>query len=81
MKLKGILRPSEVAEMFEVSEETVLEWREIGMPWIKLGKMILISESGFLRWLKSIEKAKKLQDAPRQEFFGKSIGEVIPPKN
>jgi len=81
MKLKGIMKASEIAEMFEVNEETVLGWRDIGMPWIKLGRMILISETGFLRWLKRLEKSKNAQDAPEQDFFGQPIGKAIPPKN
>ena len=81
MKLKGILKPPEIAEMFGVNEETVLGWRDMGMPWIKLGKMILISEAGFLRWLRSMEKTQNAQDAPGQDFFGKPIGEVRPPKS
>lgn len=81
MKLKGILNPEEVAEIFGVKVDTVLEWRDKGMPYIKLGNMILISEGGLLKWLKSLEKTKYAQDAPGQDFFGKPIGEVIPPKS
>jgi hypothetical protein len=81
MKLRGILKPEEVAEMFDVNVETVLGWRDIGMPWIKLGKMILISEAGLLRWLKGLEKAQNAQDAPGQDFFGRPISEARPPKS
>jgi hypothetical protein len=81
MKLKGILNPDEVAEIFGVNVETVLGWRGIGMPSIKLGKMILISEAGLLKWLRGLEKAQNAQDALEQDFFGKPIGEVRPPKS
>ena len=81
MKLNDILRPEMIAEKFGVNEETVLGWRDLGMPWIRLGKMVLISETSFLRWLKSLEKAKNTQDAPGQDFFGRPISEVAPSKN
>jgi hypothetical protein len=81
MKLKGILKPEEVAEIFGVNVETVLGWRDIGMPSIKLGKMILISEVGLLKWLRGLEKTQNAQNAPGQEFFGKPLGEVRPPKS
>ena len=81
MKLNDILTPEEVAEKLGVNEETVLSWRDLGMPWIKLGKMILISEKSFLRWAKSLEKAKNAQDAPGQVFFDKPIGDITPPKS
>ena len=81
MKLNDILKPETIAEKFGVNEETVLSWRDLGMPWIRLGKMILISETSFLRWLKGLEKTKNAQDAPGQDFFGRPIGEVAPSKN
>jgi excisionase family DNA binding protein len=80
MKLKGILKPEEVAEIFGVKVETVLEWREKGLPWINLGKMVLISETGLYRWLKSLEKTKNAQDASGQDFFGQPMGKAIPQK-
>jgi len=81
MKLKGILNQEEVAEIFGVSVETVLGWRDIGMPWIKLGKMVLFSEGGLLKWLRGLEKTQNAQDASGQDFFGQPMGKVIPPKN
>lgn len=81
MKLKGILKPDEVAEIFNVSVDTVLGWREMGMPSFKLGKMILISETGLLKWLRGLEKTQNAQNAPGQEFFGRPIDEVTPPQN
>lgn len=81
MKLKGILKPEEVAEIFDVNVETVLGWRDLGMPSIKLGKMVLISEAGLLKWLRGLEKTQNAQNAPEQEFFGRSIGKAAPPKS
>jgi hypothetical protein len=81
MKLKGILRPDEIAEMFGVRVETVLGWRDLGMPSIKLGKMVLISEAGLLKWLRGLEKAQNAQNASGDDFFGRPISELTPPKS
>ena len=81
MKLKGMLWPEEVAEIFGVNIETVLGWRKTGMPSIKLGNMVIISEAGLLKWLRGLEKTQNAQNAPGQDFFGKPIGEVRPPKS
>ncbi len=81
MKLKGILKPDEVAEIFDVTVDTVLGWRDEGMPSIKLGKMVLISEAGLLKWLRGLEKTQNAQNAPGQEFFGQPISNVTPPKS
>lgn len=81
MKLKDILRPEQLAERLDVEVETVLGWREIGMPWVTIGKKIYVLESSFMKWVKSREKGTNAQDAPEQEFFGKSMVEVSPPKN
>ena len=84
MKLNDILRPEMVAERFGVNVETVLGWRDLGMPWIRLGKMVLISESSLLRWFKTLEKtltpekAQNAQDAPGPDFFGKPLAEHRP---
>ena len=47
MKLKDILTPEKVAEKFEVTVETVLDWRKLGMPWVKIGKSIYIFEVAY----------------------------------
>jgi len=81
MKLKDALRPAEVAEKLGLTEDTILGWREMGMPWVKIGKQVFILESSFMKWIQSRETRTNAQDAPGQEFFGRSIGEVIPPKS
>ncbi len=74
MKLNDILTPEKVAAKFDVNVETVLAWRDLGMPWIKLGKMVLISETSFLRWLKGLEKDPNAQNAPKTGLFGQGKG-------
>ena len=78
MKLK---RAEDMAKKLGIEKETLLAWRELGMPWVKIGKSIFILEDSFLSWARDHEIRQNAQDAPGQEFFGKSIGEVIPPKN
>ena len=81
MNLKGVLKPEELAERFGLTEETVLGWRELGMPWIKVGKMIFILEASFLRWMKGREIQRNAQDASEQDFFGRPMSEARPQKN
>jgi hypothetical protein len=77
MKLK---RADEIAKRLGITEETLLGWRDLGMPWTKIGKSIFIFEDSFLSWARNKEITPNAQDAPGQEFFGKSIGEVVPLK-
>lgn len=78
MKLK---KAENVAKKLGISTDTFLAWREDGMPWVKIGKSIYILEDSFIAWARSLEIRQKLQDAPGQEFFGRSMGQVITPKN
>lgn len=78
MKLK---RAEDMAKKLGIEKETLLSWRELGMPWVKIGKSIFILEDSFLNWARDHEIRQNAQDAPGQEFFGKSIGEIIPQKN
>ena len=78
MKLK---RAEDMAKKLGIATETLLDWRGLGMPWVKIGKSIFVLEDSFLRWAKDHEIKPNAQDAPGQDFFGRSIDEVIPPKN
>jgi hypothetical protein len=88
MKLKSA---EDMAKKLGITEETFLEWRKLGMPWVKIGKSIYILEDSFIRWAREREvslrpgaasgpEGQNAQDAPGQDFFGKPIGEVIPLK-
>ena len=74
MKLKDILTPEKVAEKFEVTVETVLDWRKLGMPWVKIGKSIYIFEDSLLRWAKAHEIDPNAQNAPKTGLFAQGKG-------
>ncbi len=78
MKLK---RAEDLAKKLGIAEQTLLDWRRLGMPWVKIGKSVFIFEDSFLAWVREHEIKQNAQDAPGQDFFGKSIDEVTPPKN
>lgn len=81
MKFKDALTPDQVAEELGVTKETVLGWRELGMPWVQLGKKIYILESSFMKWVLKHEIRQNVQDDPEQDFFGKPISEHKPREN
>jgi hypothetical protein len=58
MKINSIFTTKTLAKKFGITEQTLLSWRSQGMPIIKIGKIILISEDSFLKWLKTREKAQ-----------------------
>ena len=58
MKIKELWKPKDLAETLGVTEETLLGWRSLGMPWAKLGREIYIVESSFLQWVKNSEKSR-----------------------
>jgi hypothetical protein len=89
MKLK---KAEDMAKNLGITIETFLDWREHGMPYVKIGRSIFVFEDSFLRWAKDHEITPpgqrplwvgdpNAQDAPEQDFFGQSIGKVIPPKS
>ena len=78
MKLK---RAEDMAKKLGIEKEALLEWRKYGMPWVKIGKLIYILEDSFIEWARGLEIKQNAQDAPGQDFFGKPIAEVIPPKS
>jgi len=71
MKLK---RAEEMAKKLGIEKETLLEWRSMGMPWVKIGKLIYVFEDSFNKWARDHEISNQIpQDAPEQDFFGKPI--------
>lgn len=78
MKLK---RAEEMAKKLGIERETLLGWRDLGMPWVKIGKLIYIFEDSFLKWARDHEINQNAQDAPEQDFFGQPIGKVRPPES
>lgn len=78
MKLK---RAEEVAKKLGIATETFLDWRDAGMPWIKIGKSIYVLEDSLIKWARNLEKVGNAQDAPGQDFIHKPIGRLVPQKN
>jgi hypothetical protein len=78
MKLK---KAEDVAKKLGIATETLLDWRTIGMPYVKIGKSVFIFEDSFFKWAREYEIRQNAQDAPGQDFFGKPIGDLIPPKS
>lgn len=78
MKLKRI---EEMAKKLGIEKETLLGWRELGMPWVRIGKLIYIFEDSLIQWARDHEINPNRQDAPEQDFFGRAMEEVIPPKS
>lgn len=78
MKLK---RAEKVAKELGITTETFLDWRKLGMPWIKIRGSICILEDSLIKWARNLEKVGNAQDAPGQDFSAKPVGRVIPPKN
>ena len=68
MKLSNILTPKEVAKRFSIKEETVLGWRNQGMPCIKIGKSLFIREASLLKWIEKLEKEQNVQDASGRDL-------------
>ncbi len=61
--MKDILTPTELAKKMGVKEETILAWRDLGMPSVKVGKFVFILGKSFLSWMKGLENSKNAQDA------------------
>ena len=78
MKLK---RAEDMAKKLGITEDTFLGWRNLGMPWVKIGRSIYVLEDSFIQWARDHEIKPNAQDAPGQEFFGRPMEEVRPPKN
>lgn len=78
MKLK---KAEEMAKKLGINTETFLDWRSLGMPYVKIGKAVFVFEDSFLRWAKDKEISPNAQNTPQQDFFGRPIGEGAPPKS
>lgn len=49
----GLLKPAELAEMLDVSEDTLREWRRLktGPDFVKAGKSVMYRECDVQKWL------------------------------
>lgn len=71
--MKKIYRPEELAKKIGVTERVLLDWRDLGMPWVKIGKAIYIFEDSFIRWVKTQERVGVAQDASGQDLSEEPI--------
>ncbi len=65
MKIDTILTPKALAKKLGITEATLLSWRSLGLPTIRIGKFIFIFEESFLKWIKNQET---VQDASGQDL-------------
>ena len=49
--LKQLIKPEDLARKLDVTTDTLLSWREKGMPWVKAGKSVFILEGPFMKWM------------------------------
>lgn len=71
MNIKDVLTQKDLAKKLNITEQTISQWRTKGMPYVKIGKLVFILQNSFLKWMKKIEtidKEKKLQDAPGDDL-------------
>lgn len=71
MGINDILTPAKLAEKLGVTERVILDWREMGMPWVKIGKNIYILEKSFISWMKSREIGKTPKTPQEKTFWEK----------
>ena len=60
--LKQLLKPEDLAKKLGITTETLLSWREKGMPWVKAGKSVFILEGPFMKWIE-----KNIQEGEARE--------------
>jgi len=49
--LKQLIKPEDLARKLDVTTDTLLSWRDKGMPWVKAGKSVFILEGPFMKWI------------------------------
>jgi hypothetical protein len=64
MKFK---RAEDMAKKLGIEKETLLGWRDMGMPWVKIGKSIFIFEDSFMEWARDHEIKTNSKDEGKDE--------------
>jgi len=64
MKISSFLTSKILAKRLGITETTLLSWRSLGLPTVRIRKSIFIFEDSFLKWAKRRENA---QDASGDE--------------
>lgn len=62
MNIKDILTLKQIAKILNVTEQTVSSWRKIGMPYVKIGKLVYVIQDSFVKWVKNQEINEKTKN-------------------
>jgi len=72
--MQKYLKTKDVAKMFNVSHQSVYEWRQAGMPHIGNGKLIFYIEEEIVEWIRNRRTPKvKAKEIDRS----KEVKEII----
>ncbi len=64
MKLK---RAEDMAKKLGIEKETLLAWRDLGMPWVRIGKSVFVFEDSFTEWARDHEIKPNSKDEGKDE--------------
>jgi phage terminase Nu1 subunit (DNA packaging protein) len=62
LNIKDILTLKQIAKILNVTEQTVSSWRKIGMPYVKIGKLVYVIQDSFVKWVKNQEINEKTKN-------------------
>lgn len=62
MNIKDILTLKQIAKILNVTEQTVSSWRKMGMPYVKIGKLVYVIQDSFVKWVKNQEINEKTKN-------------------
>jgi phage terminase Nu1 subunit (DNA packaging protein) len=62
LNIKDILTLKQIAKILNVTEQTVSSWRKMGMPYVKIGKLVYVIQDSFVKWVKNQEINEKTKN-------------------
>ena len=80
MKDQKYLKTKDVAKMFNVSRQSIYEWRQAGMPFIGSGNLMFYIEEEIVEWIKNRNSAPKVKAAIDESDKIKEVIESNYPK-
>jgi len=80
MKDQKYLKTKDVAKMFNVSRQSIYEWRQAGMPFIGSGNLMFYIEEEIVEWIKNRNSAPKVKAAIDESDKVKEVIESNYPK-
>ena len=78
--MQKYLKTKDVAKMFNVSHQSVYEWRQAGMPHIGTGKLIFYIEEEIVEWIRNRNSATKVVEKTAKAADVKELVKKIYPK-